>query len=341
MESCSLAVFGDFCIDAYWELHEEANEYSVETGLQVRQVKMQRYSLGGAGNVVTNLAALGVGCVQAIGVSGTDPFGAVMQDMLSRHADYRCDVIEDPTWETMVYAKPSVGGREESRIDFGAFNDPGQALASRLLAHLEEAADEHDVVILNQQVEGGLSSPKLIESINGIIARSKKALFLVDARHHPEKYAGALLKVNMSEAARLLGEEPVCLDEDTRAIEFATRIHVLTSKPAFVTRGERGIAVAAEGEVKLIEGLSVAGPIDTVGAGDTVVASVAAALAAGASPWQAGAMANIAAMVTVKKLRTTGTASPDEILAAAASLNLAPAGGADSANGAILDGRTS
>jgi rfaE bifunctional protein kinase chain/domain len=320
LRSCSLAVFGDFCIDAYWALHEGASEFSVETSLRVRQVKMQRYSLGGAGNVLTNLAALKVGHIQAIGVSGTDPFGAVMQDLLNQHCDYRCDVIRDPSWETMVYAKPCVGTREESRIDFGAFNDPDQVLADQLLGQLERAAGEHDVVILNQQVESGVSSPKLIERINGIIARSRKAVFLVDARHHPEKYTGALLKVNMSEAAKLLGEEPVSLHEDARAIEFASRIHALTSKPAFVTRGERGIAVATDGAVDLIAGLHVEGPTDAVGAGDTVVATVAAALATGASPWQAGTLANLAAMITVRKLQTTGTASPEEILSAASIL---------------------
>lgn len=318
MKSCSLAVFGDFCVDAYWDLHEGADELSIETGLKVQRVKRQTYSLGGAGNVLANLAALEVGHAQAIGIGGTDPFGLVMQRMLGRYRNCRCDVIQDPSWETMVYAKPCRGTQEEGRIDFGAFNEPDRTLTVRLLELLEIASGEHDVVILNQQVESGMSSPALIERINGIIAGSKKAMFLVDSRHYLGKYVGALLKVNMSEAAKLLGEAAVSLHEDERAVEFASRIHELTSKPAFVTRGERGIAVAGmDGSVTLAGGQHVEGPVDSVGAGDTVVATVAAALAAGATPLQAATLANLAAAVTVKKLQTTGTASPDEILSAA------------------------
>lgn len=317
MESSSLAVFGDFCIDAYWDLDEGEEEYSLETGLRVRRVRRQRYSLGGAGNVVANLAALNVGHVQAIGISGTDPFGVVMHRMLSDYRNCGCDVIEDDAWQTMVYAKPCIGNLEEGRIDFGGFNESNESVSERLLQRLESAAAKHDVVILNQQVENGVSSPKLIERINGIIASSKKAVFLVDARHHLEKFSGALLKVNMGEAAKLLNEAAESLHEDERAIEFATRIHELTSKPTFITRGDKGIAVAADGKVSLIAGWPVEGPIDTVGAGDTVVATIAAALATGATPLQAATLANLAATVTVKKLQTTGTASPAEILAAA------------------------
>lgn len=321
MTTCSLAVFGDFCVDAYWDLHDGEAEFSVETGLKVNRVQKQRYSLGGAGNVVANLAALGVASVRSIGMGGTDPFGSTMQDILTSYPNYPCDVIQDPAWETMVYAKPCIGTQEESRFDFGAFNDLSVSATEQLLELLESAAAKQDVVILNQQVESGLSSPQLIERINGIIARSKKAVFLVDARHHLGDYEGALLKVNMSEAAKLLGEAPVGLHEDDRAIEFAARVYQRTSKPAFVTRSERGIAVATAEGVTLVPGLHVEEPIDSVGAGDTVVATVGAALAAGATPWQAATLANLAATVTVRKLQTTGTASANEILAAASSFN--------------------
>ena len=60
----TVTVFGDFCVDAYWSLDETETELSVETGLPIRRVVAQRYSLGGAGNVVANLADLGVGNVE-------------------------------------------------------------------------------------------------------------------------------------------------------------------------------------------------------------------------------------------------------------------------------------
>ena len=66
--SARVTVFGDFCLDAYWLIDPDASELSVETGLPVRRVRQQRYSLGAAGNIVANLVALGVGHVRAVGL---------------------------------------------------------------------------------------------------------------------------------------------------------------------------------------------------------------------------------------------------------------------------------
>ncbi len=116
-------VLGDFCLDAYWILDTENTEFSVQTGLPVRRVRSQRYSLGGAGNVVANLIDLGVGHVQAIGVFGPDPFGGELLRLLrERGAEVQNSMILDDRWQTMAYTKPHGDDQEESRIDFGAFN---------------------------------------------------------------------------------------------------------------------------------------------------------------------------------------------------------------------------
>lgn len=78
-----IGVIGDFCIDAYWFIDEKASEVSVETGLRTRPVQRQRYTLGGAGNVVMNLLDLAVGKVAVYGVVGPDPFGYQMRQLLN------------------------------------------------------------------------------------------------------------------------------------------------------------------------------------------------------------------------------------------------------------------
>jgi rfaE bifunctional protein kinase chain/domain len=316
MQQRTVTVFGDLCVDAYWALQQGEPELSIETGLPVKRVLAQRYSLGGAGNVVANLAALGVGTVRAVGVAGTDIFGGKLRELLGECGAVTDGLLAVPAWQTMVYAKPCFGEQEDSRIDFGAFNQMPPELVDALLARLEEAVINSDVVILNQQVPGGLSSPERILRINEIIARHPETTFLADARHYPEKYKGAALKLNMSEAARFLAEDADQAATEAGAQDFALRLSKQIGKPAFLTRGENGLAVAVNGEVTLIPGLEVIERTDTVGAGDTVAATLAASLAAGASPLQAATLANIAAMITVKKLQTTGTASPAEILAA-------------------------
>jgi rfaE bifunctional protein kinase chain/domain len=312
-----LAVMGDFCLDAYWHLDSADTELSLETGLPVRRVRSQKYSLGGAGNVVANLVALGVGQVQAIGVVGTDLFGAELLRLLRACGPaIHNQIIEDSQWQTMVYAKPWNGDHEESRVDFGAFNLLSEETMDALIAALDMAAGENDVVVLNQQISRGVSSLQMIERINQVIAGYPETIFLVDARHRSDLYRGAVLKMNVEEAARFLQESQQDRVETERAKTLACRISQHTGKPTFLTRGDRGILVADEDTVHEIPGIQVLEKTDTVGAGDTVVAALAVALGSGQDPRTAAKLANLAASITVRKLQGTGTATQTEILAA-------------------------
>jgi rfaE bifunctional protein kinase chain/domain len=321
IRGATVTVYGDFCVDAYWSLCETEIELSVETGLPIRRVMTQRYSLGGAGNVVANLADLGVGKVRAVGVAGADMFGEKMRALLAGQGADTSGFVADAAWQTVVYAKPCFGAREDSRIDFGAFNTVSAGLQDQLVRNLDAAAKQSNAVILNQQIPAGLSSPAMIERINKVIAAHPQVMFVVDARHYPEQYKGTAMKLNMSEAARLLGEDTEQALTESHARDFALRISQNSGKPAFITRGEFGLVVAANGATTAVPGLQVLGQVDPVGAGDAAVSALAASLAAGAAPANAAVLANIAAMITVKKLQTTGTASPAEILAEVPELN--------------------
>lgn len=310
------AVLGDFCLDAYWELDTGEAEISLETDLPVRRVRSQRYSLGGAGNVVANLIDLGVGRVQAIGVVGTDMFGGELLRILrERGAEVRDCMVIDKDWQTMVYAKPCSGEEEESRIDFGAFNVLSEKMIDALLVALEKAAPENDVVVLNQQIPRGVSSLSVIDRINRVIASHPKTRFIVDARHRPDLYEGAVLKLNAQEAARFLSEPIETAISAEKARDYARRISHKTGTVTLLTRGEQGMIVAHDGRVDEIPGIQIIEKTDPVGAGDTVVAVLAAVLGSGQEPIVAARLANIAASITVRKLQTTGTATPTEILA--------------------------
>ena len=71
----TIGVLGDFCVDVYWELHPEAGELSLETGLKTIPVPESRYAPGGAGNIVENLRGVNVHDISCFGVVGRDPFG--------------------------------------------------------------------------------------------------------------------------------------------------------------------------------------------------------------------------------------------------------------------------
>jgi len=312
-----VGVFGDFCLDAYWLIDEDESELSVETGLPVRRVRRQTYSLGGAGNVAANLVELGVAEVRAIGLIGDDLFGEQMLRLLhERGVNIDGLLRSQDDWQTLVYAKPYAGDDEQRRLDFGAFNAVSDASIDALAQRLDEAAGACDAVILNQQVPSGASTPAMIERINAVVAAHPDCRFLVDSRHRAELYQGAINKLNAHEAARLLDEERP-LDERITADEardFAGRLHERTGRVVFVTRGDGGLLVA-DGAVRDVPGIQILERIDPVGAGDTVIAALAAALGSGSDALTAARLANIAASVTVRKLQTTGTASPDEIRA--------------------------
>ncbi len=311
-----VAVFGDFCVDAYWIMGPDNGESSVETGLPVWRVKEQKYYLGAAGNVAANLASIGVGEIHAISMMGDDLYGRCMLKLLSDLGVKTGSVLAcQDNWQTMVFGKPYINDAEQNRIDFGGYNEIAPASIDALVAELDRLASNVDMVILNQQVPAGVSSPAMIDRLNEVVAAHPECRFIVDSRHRAGLYKGAMLKVNAHEAVELLGIERQ-LDQRVTADEArvcAQRLYEKNGKPVFVTRGENGTVVVDENGLHDIPGIQIIERVDTVGAGDTTVSAMAAALASGSDCPTAAKLANIAASVTVRKLKTTGTANVDEI----------------------------
>lgn len=325
LRDVSVTVFGDFCLDAYWLLDTAAQEHSVETGLPLRRVREQRYSLGGAGSVVANLSALGVGTVRVVGVAGADVFGAKLTSLLEREGAVLDGWFLETDLQTLVYAKPCKGAEEESRIDFGAFNRYTDSLRARVLQALESAVEASEAVVLNQQIPTGLTGGGLIGAVNGIIARHQDKVFLVDSRHFAAQYAGAAVKLNAREAAEILGEPEIASASHADAMRVAHRLQEELGAACFLTRGERGmIAVDTDGTVCSVPGIRIEGNTDTVGAGDAVMASLAVALARGHSAARAAQLANLAASITVRQLQQTGTATAQQVLQALDHLEYVP-----------------
>ena len=313
-----VAVLGDFCLDAYWMIDPRAGEASLETGKRTQPVKAQRYSLGGASNVVHNLVDLGVESVCAIGVIGDDLFGRELVHLLSEiGADVEGLLIQERHWDTPVYGKPYYGEEEQQRIDFGMFNRIGPNTEQRLIQQLERTLRSVQSVIINQQLAGGIYGADLVKGINGIISRKPDQCFIVDSREISGAFRKAVLKLNQWEAARLAGVEKPSggIIPREELLRYARKIKDETdARAVFITRESRGMVVY-DGEQEVdVPGIQLLNRIDPVGAGDAGVSAVAAALAGGATVGEAAELANFASAVTVQKLFQCGTASPEEIL---------------------------
>ncbi len=313
-----VAVIGDFCLDAYWMLEPSAAEVSLETGKLTQPVKEQRYSLGGASNVVHNLVDLGVKSVFAIGVVGDDLFGRELVHLLSRiGVDVGGLLVQEEHWDTPVYGKPYHCDEEQQRIDFGMFNQIEPDTEQRLIQQLEKALSSVQSVIINQQLPNGIYGGNLAKGINRIVSQHPDRCFVVDSRQKSGAFSKAYLKVNQWEAARLAGvEKPsggiIPLEE---LMHYARKIKDKTAAEAiFITRESRGMVVYDGRQDVDVPGIQILKRIDPVGAGDTGVSAVAAALAGGAAVGEAAEVANFASAVTVQKLFQCGTASAEEIL---------------------------
>jgi len=313
-----IGILGDFCLDAYYMLDSRASETSLETGLPTRPVRTQRYSLGGAGNVAHNLWAMGVSRLSLFGVVGADPFGKEMMGMMTTMGmDTAGFLVQAGSWDTHVYTKPYENNREESRIDFGNFNQLQPDTADRLLKALEGALASLDVVVINQQVLSGIHTPAFREALVALMMRHRGSTFIADSRHHSDAYSGALRKINIREALRMSAhpEESAEWVSSSDMETVARTLYERWRTPLFLTRGEHGCIVYDEAGYQELPGLLIISPIDSVGAGDSMLAGIAAALGVGSSPLEAAQLGSYVAGVTVQKLFITGTASPEEILA--------------------------
>ena len=318
IENVTVAVYGDFCLDAYWILDPQGSEVSVETGLPARAVREHYYSLGGASNVVANAAALKPKAIQVIGAVGDDIFGRELRRQLDElGVDTTHLVIQRENFDTVTFAKPYLEGQEEPRVDFGFANRRSEATDAALLAGLRCVLETADALIVNQQVPGSIAHETFIERANALFAEFPDKVILLDSRHYGEKFKHIYRKTNEREAAMLNGVE-VGLDEAVPADDvrmYAAHLYQQFHKPVFLTRGPRGILIVDDAGLHEIAGLQFLKKLDTVGASDTVTSALALCLGAGVSPAEAGEFANFAAGVTVQKLYQTGTAGPEEVLA--------------------------
>jgi len=313
----SVAVCGDFCLDAYWRLDPRGGEVSAETGLRAQAVGRHYYSLGGASNVVANLAALRPARIRAIGVIGPDIFGRELLAQLERlGVDTGSMVVQDRDFDTVTFGKRYAGDTEEPRIDFGFFNARSPATDAAILSRLGQALDECGAVIVNQQVPGSLDDA-FLDGLNAVLDAHTDRIVVFDSRHYGSRVSNVHRKTNEIEAARLNGValEPGVHPGLADLEAYAARLFAESGKPVFITRGSRGMVTVDRDGTHVSPGIQVLGRTDTVGAGDTVTSALALCLGAGIPPAEAAAFANVAAAVTVRKLFQTGTASPEEVLA--------------------------
>lgn len=319
--SLRVVLLGDFCLDRYLEIDPSRTEISIETGLPVHNVVHVRSQPGAAGTILNNLVALGVGRIDLLGFCGEDGEGYELQRALRSLPGACLDhFVVAPERRTFTYCKPLVlhPGRppeELNRLDSKNWTPTPALLEDRLIRSLTAMAGTADAVIVLDQVDHadtGVITRRVRDALAAISARHPNLLILADSRRGLRDWPAVGLKMNAAELAALLGQ-PSVPDLDTvqaQARELARR----KARPVIVTLSERGVVGALpDGSLEHVPARPIRGPIDIVGAGDSVTANLATALAAGASLREALELAMAAASVVIHQLGTTGTASVPQL----------------------------
>jgi D-beta-D-heptose 7-phosphate kinase/D-beta-D-heptose 1-phosphate adenosyltransferase len=309
-----IAVIGDAMLDIY--LRGDVDRVSPEAPVPVVRVRERKDALGGAANVVQNVAALGAR-VEMVAVVGNDAAGNRLVEMLGAlGADARglVQTGRATTTKTRVLARSQQLIRVDEEVDV----DCTGAEVDALLAAVDRAVDDADAVILEDYNKGVLVVPVIERAIAR--ATAKGSPVVVDPKYRNFfAYRGAtVFKPNRRELEAALGAA-VDLDHPDALPAMLDKLGV---QHLLLTLSEQGMALVQPTAYSVPPTAAVAvhripttarEVYDVVGAGDTVTAYLAAMLAAGATPLEAAEIANYAAGVEVGKLGAA-TVSVDEVL---------------------------
>ena len=319
-ERTRVLVIGDYFLDKYLEIDHRLAETSIETGLEVHQVYQVRTSPGAAGTVVSNLRALQVGVV-ALSVIGDDGEGyELLRGLTERGVDVE-PLLRTPTRFTPTYTKPMMhepDGRvhELSRLDIKNRTPLPAELEETIANRLRQLAPTVDGIIIADQVPErnfGVITDTLRKVLADVAERNPRLIVAVDSRMRIGEFRNAILKPNEYEAVRALGGEPsgeISLEQSKANGRALSR---RTGKPVFLTVGPKGGLACTEQGCSYIKPVPVEGEIDIVGAGDSTMAGIVAALCCGATLEEAALVGQLVASVTIKCLGTTGTASQAQV----------------------------
>jgi D-beta-D-heptose 7-phosphate kinase/D-beta-D-heptose 1-phosphate adenosyltransferase len=299
-------VIGDLMIDHY--LWGSANRISPEAPVQVVDIDNESTVLGGAGNVVNNLRALGcnVGVISAI---GKDEAGSELKEMLNS-IETKSYLIEQKNRKTSKKSRIIASHSQVVRYDKESKEDITEESCHAIFEEFKFIVDDYDIVLLSDYGKGVLTSKLTLNLIE--YANSKNKRVLVDPKGDDySKYFGAyLLTPNKKEAQEATKIDIKNNDSLLDALQSLKQTANLTIP--LITLSEDGIAILDENN-KIINKPTVAREVyDVTGAGDTVLASLGYCLAQNLDIGKSLEFANLAAGVVVGKLGSA-TASLEEI----------------------------
>jgi rfaE bifunctional protein kinase chain/domain len=310
----TVLVAGDFFLDKYLDIDPRLSEPSLETGLEAYQVVGVRCYPGAAGTVANNLRALRVNVI-ALGVVGEDGEGSDLRRELSLLGVDGASLIGAPGRFTPTYLKPMLRQAEAPARELHRFDTKNRGplpleIETEVIRRLRGLLPRVQGVVISDQVSEpncGLVTDRVRAALSELARAYPLVTFAADSRERIGGFRDVIVKPNAREALRAAGLP----DLPAAGRELRRR----TGRPVVVTHGDQGMFVFDKDSVQKVPAIPVTGPIDVVGAGDSAMAGLVAALCAGGSLAEAALVGNLCASITIQQLGVTGTATPAQVLA--------------------------
>ncbi len=307
-----ILVIGDLMVDEF--IYGSASRISPEAPVPVINVTEKRYRLGGAANVLNNIHALnGKGFL--CGVVGNDEIGRKFSGEIKALGADPGGIITEPGRPTTVKTRIIADQRQQVvRYDQEVRNEPSRTCKKKILSYLSKTLTAVHALIVSDYAKGVLANSLLKEVLSA--ARNNQVITCVDnpkvSNYRLYKRHTTIITPNIKEASRVSGIEI----ETTKDLLKAGRklLNSLACEAVLITRGEEGMTLFEKEKDTVTHIPTKAKEVyDVTGAGDTVIATLTMALAAGASYVEAAKIANHAAGIVVSKLGTA-TVTPEELI---------------------------
>lgn len=310
-----ILVVGDVMLDRY--IHGRVSRISPEAPVPIVQVSHERHVPGGASNVALNIAMLGGTCLMA-GFCGPDRDGIELQELLTKKGVDTGWILSFPGRRTTVKTRILADRQQVVRVDWDFHDEPEEVEMGAFCDALRSAVEACDAVILEDYGKGVLSQRVFDEVVRaarrlripiGLDPKDDHALQIHDLTFATPNRKEAFLAAGIREPEP--DEHPL---EDQALLRVA---EILLEKwgveHLLITLGAQGMLLISEGAAAHHVPTRAREVFDVSGAGDTVIAVLLSALAAGASSVEAAELANAAAGVVVSKIGTA-TCTKEELL---------------------------
>lgn len=312
MQNKKIMLIGDMIADVY--LEGRISRISREAPVLILEHTAEKVVPGGAANAVHNTATLG-GKVFAVGIVGNDFPGEELSRILGAKGVVTTGLIQDASRPTITKTRVMAGGQatvrqQVVRIDREKKEPLTPEIEKLLIEYIINTIPQMDAVVLSDYGGATVTQAVLQAVIRACHLHQKPSI--VDSRYKIMEYKDVMVvKQNESEAAAAIGLKS--LDEKSLLDAGKTILAQLNAEAVLITQGPDGMTLFEKsGKVTHIPVTNISEVYDVTGAGDTVVAAMILAIAAGATYEEAACLANFAAGIVVRK-PGTATAIPKEL----------------------------